>query len=242
VFVVEQVGDLDELERRHVTDLYLAFGCTRGDPAALATLERQVLPVVARGVASFADAEEILQMLRERMLVVKDGRRGIGGYDGRAPLATWLRVCAARMGLRTAERQRRSAPLDDRALDQISPGVADPELSYFKQHYGARFRVAFDEALASMTPRARNLLRHSVIDGLGLDQIAAIYHIHRATAARQLKQARSTLADATRERMRLSLGITEAELESIIRMIASMTDIALRQAFARGRAYAQKTE
>ena len=86
------------------------------------------------------------------------------------------------------------------------------------------------------------LLRHSVIDGLGIDQIAAIYHVHRATAARQLKQARTTLVDATRERMRIALRVSETELESIMRMIMSLADITLQQVLARGDGPAQESE
>ncbi len=168
-------------------------------------------------------------MLRERMLVEKSGRTGIAAYDGRAPLATWLRVCATRIGLRERDRERRFERRDDHQLDQIAPGVPDPELEYLKRLYGASFRDAFGEAVASLPPRARNLLRLSVLDGLGIDQLGAIFHVHRATAARQLKEARATLVAATRERMRVTLAISESELESIMRMIHSMADITLGQ-------------
>lgn len=222
-----------ELERRHVEDMYLACGCARGDRAALATLETTTLPSVLRGLGALASSHdrggEIMQMLREQMLVVRDGAAGIAAYDGRAPLAIWLRVCAARIGMRQAARDGRSESLDDDQLDQLAPGVPDPELAYLQRHYGAQFRAAFADALASLLPRERNLLRHSVLDGLSIDQIAAIYHVHRATAARQLKQARTTLVAATRERMRIALGVGETELESIFRVLVSMADVTLRE-------------
>ncbi len=221
-----------ELARRCIADLYLACACDRGDATGLALLERHVVPVVERGIASFADRGELIQILRERMLVDRDGRRGIGAYDGRAPLAVWLRVCATRIGIRQADRDKHNTELDDRRLDELAPGVPDPELAYLKRLYGAQFRTAFGDAVASLAPRERTLLRHSVIDGLGIDQIAAIYHVHRATAARQLAHARESLIGATRERMRVALGIGERELESIMRMIQSMADITLRDVFA----------
>ena len=221
-----------ELERRHVEDLYLACGCACGDRAALATLEDATLPTVMRGLGRLGgddDARrEIMQMLREQMLVGRTGTPGIAGYDGRAPLAIWLRVCAARIGLRQVARDQRNESLEDERLDQLAPGVPDPELAYLQQHYGAQFRAAFAAAVASLAPRERNLLRHSVIDGLGIDQIAAIYHVHRATAARQLKQIRATLVAATRERMRAALGVGETELDSIFRVLVSMADVTLR--------------
>jgi RNA polymerase sigma-70 factor (ECF subfamily) len=235
-FVGERIGEADpvlELERRHVPDLYLACGCSRGDPEALGALERQTIPVVERGLAGMkmaADARrEVVQVLRERFLVANDGPPGIAAYDGRAPLAIWLRVCAARLGLRHLERDKRVAELDDDRLEELAPGVPTPELMYLRRLYGQRFQKAFREAVASLTPRERNLLRHSVIDELGIDQLAAIYHVHRATAARQLNQARAKLIEATRDKMRSALRVTDAELESIMRVILTMADMTLRQ-------------
>lgn len=240
-YIGERVTEADELERRNIEDLYLACGCARGDRAALATLEAVTLPVVERGLAKLA-TPDVLQMLREQMLVGRDGDApGIIAYDGRAPLAIWLRVCAMRIGLRESERARRDEHVDDDRLDAIAPGVPDPELAYLQRHYGAQFRSAFAEAVASLAPRERNLLRHSVIDGLGIDQIAAIYHVHRATAARQLKHVRATLVATTRERMRAALGnIGETELDSIFRVLVSMADVTLREMFRPARP--QKSE
>jgi RNA polymerase sigma-70 factor (ECF subfamily) len=222
-----------ELERRHVADLYLACGCARGDAGALAVLERQTIPVVERGLGNMKMAEdarrEVVQALRERFLVASDGPPGIAGYDGRAPLGIWLRVCAARMGLRQLERERRVADVDDDRLEELAPGVPTPELMYLRRLYGEKFQTAFREAVASLAPRDRNLLRHSVIDELGIDQLAAIYHVHRATAARQLNQARTKLIEATKDRMRSMMRVSEAELESILRVIVTMVDVTLRQ-------------
>jgi RNA polymerase sigma-70 factor (ECF subfamily) len=222
---------------RHVADLYLACALARADAAALEVFEQATVPAIARGLGGLklsADARaELLQTLREQMLVAKDGVRGIAAYDGRAPLAMWLRVCAARLGLRQAGRARRVVDVDDRELEQIAPGVPDPELVYLKRHYGAQFRAAFVTAVKALAPRERNLLRHAVIDGLGIDQIAAIYHVHRATAARQLDRARRSLIAATREHMRESLGVSEPELDSILRGLASMADVTLQGALAR---------
>lgn len=224
---------IPDLEGRHVADLYLAWACTRGDEAALATFERDIVPALARVLASFADRDEVIQVLRERMLT---GERGISAYDGRAPLVVWLRVCATRIGLRCLERERRAEPLDDRRLDELAPGIDDPRLAYLRRVYGASFREAFDEAVASLAPRERNLLRLSVIDGLGIDQLAAIFHVHRSTAARRLEHARDALVAATRDRMRVTLAISESELESILRMLQSLTDLTLGNLRDRGRA------
>ncbi len=232
-FVAAWVGDGAALAARHLHDLYLACACDRADPQALGAFERDVMPAVARALASFADHQEQLQILRERMLVARDGRRGIAAYDGRAPLAIWLRVCATRLAIRAADRDKRTTALDDHHLDELAPGVPDPELAYLKRLYGDEFRTAFAGAVASLAPRERTLLRHTVLDELGIDQIAAIYHVHRATAARQINAARAALIAATRERMRVALRVSESELASIMRIITNVADLTLRQVFAR---------
>src|SRR5258706_11793646 len=112
-FVDERVA-AGELAHRHLEDMYLAWACDRGDAAALASFERDIAPVVERALASFADRCEVMQMLREQMFVRTP--RGIAAYDGRAPLATWLRVCATRIALREQDRERRIAPTDDEQL------------------------------------------------------------------------------------------------------------------------------
>jgi RNA polymerase sigma-70 factor (ECF subfamily) len=220
----------------HSGDLELARRLARAEPDALATFEQETLPAVERGLTAMRLPDDVrreaLQVLREQMLVGKDGKRGIERYDGRAPLALWLRVCAARIGQRATARARRSVDVDDHELEQLAPGVPDPELVYLRRHYGERFRAAFAEAVANLLPRERNLMRHAVIDGLGIDQIAAIYHVHRATAARQLRHARQALVDATRDRLRTALGVTASELESILRVLMSMADVTLRHVLA----------
>ena len=221
-----------DLDGRHVEDLYLAWACDRGDATALAAFEREIVPALVRALARFPDRHEVVQVLRTRMLVGDGDRRGIAAYDGRAPLATWLRVCATRIGLREQARARRAEAQHDRELDQLAPGVPDPELAYLKRLYGASFRAAFDGAVTSLAPRERNLLRLAVLDGLGIDQLAAIFHIHRSTAARRLEQARAALVAATRGRMRVELGVSESQLESILRVLHGLSELTLRQALA----------
>jgi RNA polymerase sigma-70 factor (ECF subfamily) len=233
-FAIERAGT--QLVDRHVEDLYLAWACARGDTAALATFERDIIPIVERALASFSDRTEVLQILRERMLVARPSptaapELGIVAYDGRAPLATWLRVCATRIGLREHVRARRHESADDERLAELAPGVPDPGLAYLRRLYGDSFRTAFDAAVASLAPRERNLLRMSVVDGLGIDQLAKIFHVHRSTVARRLELARETLVTSTRERMRAELAISESELDSIMRVL---TDVTIRQALELG--------
>ncbi len=219
-----------------VADLYLACGCARGEPAALAIFEQELRPGLERSLARLsisADGRaELVQMLRERMLVATSEPPEIVKYDGRGPLAGWLRVCATRMAQRQRERTRHERPLDDAPVERLAANLVDPELVHLKQHYAREFEAAFAAAAAQLPPRARNLLRHQVLDGLSIDQIAAIHHVHRATAARRLLQARAALVAGTRAHLAAQLQIGGTELQSILNLIESQVDLTLRRILA----------
>jgi RNA polymerase sigma-70 factor (ECF subfamily) len=100
------------------------------------------------------------------------------------------------------------------------------------------FERAFAEAVALLPARDRNLLRFHLIDRLGIDQIAAIYHVHRATAARRLACARGALVASTRARLRCQLAIDTTELASVMRLIESVAQPSWRRVFAEARAAA----
>src|SRR3712207_6702560 len=75
---------LDELGRRHIEDMYLACGCAKGEPTALKKLEETVLPAVLRHLKRIERDEdsrrEVLQKVREQMLVESNGVAGIAVY------------------------------------------------------------------------------------------------------------------------------------------------------------------
>lgn len=62
------------------------------------------------------------------------------------------------------------------------------------------FQLAFRDAVNALTSRERNLLRYHYLSDLSIDQIGTLYHVHRATAARWVAQARERLISDTRKR------------------------------------------
>src|SRR5262245_25484957 len=96
-FVAERVPD-HEMSRRHLADLYLACGCDRSDPVALAALEHRGL---ARIAPSADDRRELIQTSRCRL----DPRRGGGeGPVEKAEIICWVRCTAAALVRRIRSR------------------------------------------------------------------------------------------------------------------------------------------
>ncbi|MGB1012805.1 MAG: hypothetical protein ACPG4T_01630 [Nannocystaceae bacterium] len=130
----------------HVGELYLAIACGHGSEAGLDRLEHDYftpLRETLTRIKACQDAsirDEVVQRLRERLLVARPGRcePGILTYGGRGPLAAWLRVVAVREALGMQRKHRRESPAGS-TLDVLPDAAAGPELSLLKQHYRDQF-------------------------------------------------------------------------------------------------------
>lgn len=228
---------LAELEKLHVQDLYLAWACGTRQPAALAAFDRGFMDAAVRSArrASPDDAflQDVRQSLRERLFVGAEGKAPkILEYTGRGPLARWLKVVAlgAAVSLRRSRGQR---PLghDDEPLAELSMDAEAPELALFRGRYRQDFRAAFTEALASLDRRQRTLLRLHFLKRLTVDELAPMYQVHRATAARWIVAARKALLAATRQKLAQRLALSSGELDSAIRDLRSNLDVTLSRVF-----------
>ena len=153
-------------------------------------------------------------------------RAAIGDYAGRGALRSWLRVCVSRELVRLAKAQQREEPLEEHLI--ADPGYGDdPALEELKAKYRAELADAFRTALSELPARERTLLRYQLIDGLTIDEIGAIFRVHRATAARWLAKIRDDLVTRTRSLMAESLGVDTDEAASIVRLVQSQLDVSV---------------
>jgi RNA polymerase sigma-70 factor (ECF subfamily) len=234
-YVAERLGPGDvaeALERIHVSDLHLACGCAAGDPRALAAFERALFREVDAAIASLrapsALVDDIKQWLRRRLFVAEPGARPrIADYAGAGELRTWFRVIAMRAIVSELRKTRREVAASAQILDALAAPAVDSELSLIKRRYQAEFKAAFEEAVASLAPRQRNLLRQQLVDELSVDEIAAIYRAHRVTIARWLAKARKDVWTATRKALAAQLELSPSELEAALREIRSQLDLSL---------------
>jgi RNA polymerase sigma-70 factor, ECF subfamily len=218
------------LSELRIEDLVLAFAAAAGDDRALLAFQTalgEARGALARAGVSAEQAAETLQQLRCSLLTAAPGERpGVLAYSGRGRLGAWLRVIAVRTALKAAQRDERVAAVDDDILEAIGPG-RDAELDAMRALYQGQLKQAFAAAIAELTARQRNLLRHSVIDHLSVDDLAALYRVHRATTARWLSDAREELIARTRDHMMRELKVSPDELASIFRLVHSDCDISV---------------
>lgn len=144
---------------------------------------------------------------------------------GRGALGSWLRVAAIRAAL-SVLRSRREVPVEPSAFDDVAT-AADPLLAALKQRYREAFGEAFRRAASSLTDRERTILRYRYVDDLSIDQIGALYRVHRATIARWVASIREGLFEATRAQLSAALDLSDSDVDSVLRMIDSQLDISI---------------
>lgn len=213
-------------------DLYLACACAHGDPAALRALEAGYLlgirPALRAMRAPEPAIDETVQQVRTRLLVGDGGPARIAEYAGRGDLRRWLRASAVHLYLNARRGEQRTVVTDDeRVFDAVSTPGVDPALAHLKALYREPFKEAFLAAVATLSDQDKNLLRYRHVDELGIDEVAAIYRVHRATMHRWLASARAALAAATEQPLQARLGLPRGELASIRRLVASQLDLSL---------------
>jgi RNA polymerase sigma-70 factor, ECF subfamily len=213
------------LGQLHAADLYLARACVQGQPAALAAFDQQILRPLEPALAAIdpqpAFADEVRQVLRQRLLVAEPGQSGkLATYVGSGPLSAWVRVAAVRVGVELQRRVRHEIPLD--AVLELRTSLPAPERDLLKGRFRDDFSRAFHEALAGLPNRERVLLRLYYQDGLTVQQMGAVYAVNASTISRWLTRARTGIVDGTRKALAARLAMAEPEIDSLLDLAQSL--------------------
>lgn len=230
----EDCDDVDsDLETLRVTDLYLACACLEGNTEALKAFDAictsETKGALYRMDRSGALAQDVCQVLSRKLLLGdREKPPKLAQYRGKGKLGKWIRVAAVRTALNMTEGGRRERRMGDQTLEALA-SPDDHELAFLKTEYRKEFKSAFHEALATLSSRERNLLRHQVLDRLSIDELGELYKVHRSTAARWLERIRSKLQAETRRALMDKLKLGPTEFESIVRLVISQFDASLHR-------------
>jgi RNA polymerase sigma-70 factor (ECF subfamily) len=219
-------------------DLYLACACARQDATAIGVFDRDYMREVDIALARMRIGpprlSDVKQLVRQRLFVgggtagVPTSPGKIAEYGGRGDLRRWVRAVAVRTCLNDLRKGKREVLVDDdQLIAQHAIAADDPEVEYMKRTYASEFHAAFAEALRGLDARDQTLLRYHHVDGLNIDEIGAIYRVHRVTAFRWLEKAKEHLVRSTLELLRARLKLPANELDSVLRMIRSQIHLSL---------------
>ncbi|HEY6174539.1 MAG TPA: sigma factor-like helix-turn-helix DNA-binding protein [Kofleriaceae bacterium] len=225
----------DGLDTLDVAELYIASACARGDAAALVQFRgRYFQPIVAslrRMDLGDAQLDDIWQALCDRLLVRHRGELPrILHYAGRGQLGGLVRVAATRMALNWRQRTR---CCDDASwIDRLPAGHADPELHAIKLQHRSELKQELETAIADLSARERMILRLHLVERMGIDAIAALCSVHRATAARSVARAKQTLTARVRTRLIARWRVADADLPALKTLVDSQLDLSLTRLLA----------
>src|SRR6185295_16657184 len=196
----------------------VACACALNNPQALAALDRELTSVVPGAVSGLkldaSAAQEVTQLIRQKVLMGgEDGHPRILDYAGRAPLKSWLRAMAVRMGLNFKRDERVHAHEDEEILDNLPDPDEDPELRHVRARYKKEFSVAFRTALDALSPEERNFLRMHFVEGVPLDKIGKLYDTHKSTISRWMARARETLLKEIRAVLAERLNLANPDVD-----------------------------
>jgi RNA polymerase sigma-70 factor (ECF subfamily) len=188
---------------RRAAHVHLAIACAAGDELAIRRLDRDLLAGELRATGARLKArpelvEEVAGQLRRLVFTSEPGRQAaVSAFSGRCDLQSYLRVIATRELVKLIGKDRRLVQFDEDAIvSLIAPGDG-PDLLEMRARYKPEVDAAIRAALVGLPAAERALLRYSVVDGWSIDRIAALYGLHRSTAARR-SAARDQLAAAIR--------------------------------------------
>jgi len=214
-----------------VEDLYLAAQCGEGDDAALRGFAASYGPELDRAIAKSPtlglSPEEFRQLVFDR-LFVREGQAParITKYLGKGSLKAWVRVMTSRFVIDLSRRRDRATSSDDGLADKIG-AAEDTELDYLRHAYGPTLDSAFEQAVASLSIRERNLLRQRYLHEVPADTMATMYGVHRSTVFLWLDKARAALLGHVRSL--LAQRMPGDQLESVVGMLGSKLQLSVRR-------------
>jgi RNA polymerase sigma-70 factor (ECF subfamily) len=226
----------------HAGDFGLACGCARGAAPALSEFEQRYGEEIARVARRFErpalPADDLVQRLRGKLFLggeqrddPEGARPKIAAYGGQGFLQNWVRVTTTRFFIDCGRwgGSPPEVPMAEGLLDSLRETGDDAELELLKREHTTHFKAAFAEAVGALDGEERVWLRQHLVERLTIDQLGALYHLHRATAARRLAKAREALLAAARRALARRLGLPVARLGGALALLESRLDVSMER-------------
>jgi RNA polymerase sigma-70 factor (ECF subfamily) len=220
--------------------------CVRGVDGALERFEAPHGAEIARIAQALRAAracrpDDLISSARE---AVHTRRRG-GGPPAIAPrIELYRQGLPAELGLaspttrtfidccRVPRRAARGARSAIELVAVLPEPKGDPELALLKREHVTHFKASFAEAVGVLDSADRLLLKQHLVERLTIDQLGALYHLHRASAARRIAKARDALLVATRIALARRLGLPPERLASVLELVASRLEASIERLLA----------
>jgi RNA polymerase sigma-70 factor (ECF subfamily) len=213
-------------------ELALAHAAAGGDPIAVAAFERDVMAssrsTIQRYLRDDARTEEVVQQLRIHLLLGEGAPPRLARFDGRAPLGAWASMCAARLALHALRKERSNREVAVEWSDALAQlGATDAVIEPLRARSSEAVANALREACLALSRRQRSLVRLLFVEGATVDDVAAIYQVHRVTIWRWVQEAQEALRDGVRAHLRATLPADELGSASLVAWVEDQVMLSL---------------
>lgn len=228
--------DATAIDALDLDAMILALACAEGQAKAIRDFESRYFgsAVAALRRMGLTDERQLeaLAQTRAILFVGNEGAPRILELVGKGDLRALVKVVAVRraLNLQRAERGLRIEPSE--ALADAIAEHTSPELDALKGQHRALVKAALSDALASLDPESRTLLRLSLLHELSIDELAAMHHLHRSTVARRIAKIRDNLRTVMHERLVVALGRSSPDVDSMLRIANSGLEISFERLLA----------
>jgi len=206
----------------NAADLLLAFATLKQDPVATKELDRRLVRAVRGVIGRFEglQLEEVQQQVRQRVLVGEgSGGPRLAKYTGRGAIMAWLKAVATSMAIDESRRLRPERHGNEDELVATASTEAGPEAKLLNEQQKVHFNAAFREALTTLTPQERTVMRMKFVDDLAIEDIGKAFAVHRTTAMRWLDKAQQQVMAETRKVLGKRLGMGSRDVDSLLRAL-----------------------
>ena len=221
------------LQPERAADLYLVCACSLGKESAVSAFEARHQGDILRALRPMGLPEalqsEIQQAVRTKLFVRKEGRGlQIEKFTGRGSLAGWVRAVSVRTAIDILRKEKSDeVAVDAPVLEALAEADVDPDIRAMKRQHRLLVNQAFEAGFTELSVRQRNILRQHYIHRLNIDQLGAMYKVHRATAFRWVAKARAEVFSTARQHVAQVLGEEKEEAEELLRLLQSQVDLSL---------------
>lgn len=192
---------LEFLSALHTNDLYLSISCMQSSEAGWRRFDACYRPYLAR-LASFTCkstdvGNEIAdRVINDMFLPDQSGQPRIASFDGRVPLAAWLRAIVTYRAFKECKRLRNNLEWIESLPEMVDENaVRNVDAVVKADKYEAIAGDAVGEASRRLTSRERTMLLMRYEEQLQAKEIARIYAVNPSTITRAIQRACNKLKE-----------------------------------------------
>lgn len=228
----EQVRFLRGLK---LEDLLLAYACAQGSEIAWERFLLHYRETLYQAGYSIAGSDSLGRELADSLyadlfgLREKEGERQspLRHYHGRGPLAAWLRSVLAQRYVDHYRRHRRETPLDEHEEPAAASNMQTATAGDSSAD-GAKLRKAVEDALHTLNPEERFLLKAYYLDGRTLRELAPLLVTHSSTVHRRLERLTAQLRKRVLKGLR-GAGVDRRQAQEMLSVDVRDLDIPLKK-------------